>query len=211
MRRISSHIRLVSLIAVLATSCICGTAATSAIAATGTASTSVNKAELNKSVQEALAKAEAEGKLGSAGGTSLGSTGGTTLGSAGGTGLGSQNPAAAGAETPSTSETFGAPSESASSLTSNAAGEEEESTAKTATTASGTSLGTISAGVVIPVGIVCIVLLGGIAFLILRDARSVAPVGDGLGARSTAQEHAARRRKRRAKAKAARQQRKRNR
>ncbi|HEV7937742.1 MAG TPA: hypothetical protein VGP18_06930 [Solirubrobacteraceae bacterium] len=182
MRRITSHI---SLIAVLAAMCLCGPAATCAFAAAG-ASTSLNKAELDKSVQEALAKAE--------------------TGSAG-----AQNPAAAGAETPSSSGAFSAPSESSSNLTSGAAGEEEESTAKTATTASGTSLSSVSTGVVIPVGIVCIVLLGGIAFLILRDARSVAPAGDSLGSRSTAQEHAARRRKRRAKTKAARQQRKRNR
>jgi hypothetical protein len=183
MRRITSHI---SLIAVLAAMSLFGLTATCAVAATGS-STSINKAELDKSVQEALAKAET------------------------GTSAGAQNPAAAGAETPSTSEAFGAPSESSSNLTSGAAGEEEESTATTATTASGTSLSTVSTGVVIPVGIVCIVLLGGIAFLILRDARSVAPVGDGLGSRSTAEEHAARRRKRRAKTKAARQQRKRNR
>lgn len=181
MRRITSHI---SLIAVLAAVSLFGLTAGCAVAATG--STTLNKAELDKSVQEALAKAET------------------------GASAGAQNPAAAGAETPSSSEAFAAPSESSSNLTSSAAGE-EEATATTATTASGTSLSTISTGVVIPVGIVCIVLLGGIAFLILRDARSVAPVGDGLGSRSTAQEHAARRRKRRAKTKAARQQRKRNR
>jgi hypothetical protein len=183
MRRITSHI---SLIAVLAAVCLCGQTATYAVAATG-ATGSPNKAALDKSLQEALAKAEA-----------------STPGSG-------QNPSATGIETPSTSEAFGAPSESSSSLTSSAAGEEEASTLTTPTTASGTSLSKVSTGVVIPVGIVCIVLLGGIAFLILRDARSVAPVGDGLGSRSAAQEHAALRRKRRAKAKAARQQRKRNR
>jgi hypothetical protein len=183
MRRITSHI---SLIAVLTAVSLCGPAATCAVAATG-ASTSLNKAALDKSVQEALAKAETS------------------------TGAGTQNPAAAGAETASSSGAFGSPSESSSNLTSSGAGEEEESTATTATTASGTSLSRVSTGVVIPVGIVCIVLLGGIAFLILRDARSVAPAGDSLGNRSTAEEHAARRRKRRAKTKAARQQRKRNR
>jgi hypothetical protein len=182
MHRITSHI---SLIAVLAAVSLFGLTATCAVADTGS-STSLNKAELDKSVQEALAKAET------------------------GTSAGAQNPAAAGAETPSSSEAFSAPSESSSNLTSSAAGE-EESTATTATTASGTSLSSVPSGVVIPIGIVCILLLGGIAFLILRDARSVAPVGDGLGSRSTAQEHAARRRKRRAKTKAARQQRKRNR
>jgi cobalamin biosynthesis Mg chelatase CobN len=182
MRRIASHI---SLIAVLAAVCLCGLTATCALAATG-ASTSVNKEALDKAVQEALAKDKIS------------------------TSVGAQNAEAAGAETPSTSNAFGAPSESSSNLTSSAAGE-EESTATTATTASGTALSSVSTGVVIPVGIVCIVLLGGIAFFILRDARGVAPAGDGLGSRSTAQEHAARRRKRRAKAKAARQQRKRNR
>jgi hypothetical protein len=181
MRRITSNI---SLIAVLVAVSLFGLTASCAVAATG--STTLNKAELDKSVQEALAKAQT------------------------GTSVGAQNPAAAGAETPSSSEAFSAPG-SSSNLTSSGAGEEEETTATTATTASGTSLSKISTGVVIPVGIVCIVLLGGIAFLILRDARSVAPVGDGLGSRSTAEEHAARRRKRRAKTKAARQQRKRNR
>ncbi|HEY5287885.1 MAG TPA: hypothetical protein VIJ50_12335 [Solirubrobacteraceae bacterium] len=179
----------------LAVPALFGLTAAGAVAATG--STTLNRAQLNKSVQEALAKAESNGSLGA--------------GSLGAGSLGAQNPAAAGAETPSTSDAFGAPSESSSNLTSSAAGEEEESAANTATTPSGTSLSSISTGVVIPVAIVCIVLLGGIAFLILRDARSVAPVGDGLGSRSTAQEHAARRRKRRAKTKAARQQRKRNR
>src|ERR1700735_2737866 len=178
MRRIASHI---SLIAVLAAMSLFGLTATCAVAST-VSGTPLNNAEIEKSVQEALAKAKT------------------------GASAGAQNPAAAGAETPSSSEAFGAPSESSSNLTSSAAGE-EESTATTATTASGTSLSTISTGVVIPVGIVCILLLGGIAFLILRDARSVAPVGDGLGSRSTAQENAVRRRKRRAKAKAARQQR----
>jgi cobalamin biosynthesis Mg chelatase CobN len=183
MRRITSHI---SLIAVLAATSLCGAFAICAATALA-ASTTLNKAALDKSVQEALAKAE------------------------GGTSPGTQNAAAAGAETASSGEVFGTPSESSSSLTGGSAAQEEETTAKTATTASGTSLSSISSGVVIPVGIVCILLLGGIAFLILRDARSVAPVGDGLSSRSSAQEHAARRRKRRAKTKAARQQRKRNR
>jgi hypothetical protein len=55
-----------------------------------------------------------------------------------------------------------------------------------------------------------VLLLGGIAYLIVRDARNVAPVGDGLVG-GTRQDRASRQRKRRAKAKAARQQRKRNR
>jgi cobalamin biosynthesis Mg chelatase CobN len=182
MGRITSHI---SLIAALLAVCLGLPAATYAAAAKG-ASTSLNKEALDKAVQEALDKTKI------------------------GTSAGAQNAAAAGAETTSSGEVFGGPSESSSSLTSSGAGE-EETTATTATTASGTALSSISIGVVIPVAIVCLLLLGGIAFLILRDARSVAPAGDGLGSRSSAQEHAARRRKRRAKTKAARQQRKRNR
>jgi hypothetical protein len=65
--------------------------------------------------------------------------------------------------------------------------------------------------VLLPIFIVGAVLLGGIAFFIVRDARSVAPVGDALAAGGSAQDRAARLRKRRAKAKAARRQRKRNR
>lgn len=57
-----------------------------------------------------------------------------------------------------------------------------------------------------------VVLLSAIGFVIVRDARRVAPAGDAdlLDSRSNA-DRAARQRKRRAKAKAARQQRKRNR
>jgi hypothetical protein len=56
-------------------------------------------------------------------------------------------------------------------------------------------------------------LLGGIAFVILRDARRVAPVGDGDvgGMGRSGHDPGAMMRKRRAKAKAARRQRKRNR
>jgi hypothetical protein len=59
---------------------------------------------------------------------------------------------------------------------------------------------------------VAIVLLGGIAMVIVRDARRVAPVADGqvLEGRPRS-DSAARLRRRRARAKAARQQRKRNR
>jgi hypothetical protein len=57
-----------------------------------------------------------------------------------------------------------------------------------------------------------IALLGGIAFLIVRDARRVAPAGDVQLAEARSRgDSAARVRRRRAKAKAARQQRKRNR
>ncbi|HTB49845.1 MAG TPA: hypothetical protein VK701_02625 [Solirubrobacteraceae bacterium] len=179
MRRITSHI---SLIAVLAAVCLCAPAGT--YAATGS-SPSVNKAELDKAVQEALAKAKSGAGAGTAG---------------------AQSGAAAGASSGSLGS-----SESFSKLTGKGEEEEAASTPTTATTSSNASLSSISTGVVIPVGIICVLLLGGIAFFILRDARSVAPVGDGLGSNSSAADHAARRRRRRAKAKAARQQRKRNR
>jgi hypothetical protein len=55
-----------------------------------------------------------------------------------------------------------------------------------------------------------VALLVGIAFMILRDAHSVAPVSDGPSGGGT-RNAAARLRRRRRKAKAARQQRKRNR
>jgi hypothetical protein len=54
------------------------------------------------------------------------------------------------------------------------------------------------------------ILLAGIAYFIVRDARSVAPVGEGGVAGRPAADAAATMRKRRAKAKAGRQQRKRN-
>jgi beta-lactamase regulating signal transducer with metallopeptidase domain len=57
-----------------------------------------------------------------------------------------------------------------------------------------------------------VLLLSGIAVVIVRDARKVAPAGDPDAIeRESARDSAARLRKRRAKAKAARQQRKRNR
>ncbi len=66
-----------------------------------------------------------------------------------------------------------------------------------------------NAGVLVAI-IVGAALLAGIAFLIVRDARSVAPVGEGgVGGRSAA-DPAVALRKRRAKAKAGRRQRKRN-
>jgi len=56
-----------------------------------------------------------------------------------------------------------------------------------------------------------VLLLVGIAFLIVRDARSVAPAGDApLGTGGSRRDTAAMMRKRRAKAKAARRQRKQN-
>ena len=57
-----------------------------------------------------------------------------------------------------------------------------------------------------------LVLLAGIAYAILRDARRVAPAGDGqLAEERSSRDSAARLRKRRAQARAARKQRKRNR
>ncbi|HEY1688293.1 MAG TPA: hypothetical protein VGF95_05450 [Solirubrobacteraceae bacterium] len=65
---------------------------------------------------------------------------------------------------------------------------------------------------VLVIGVIAaVVLLFGIAFLIVRDARKVAPVAEGpAGGGMTAEARAAAVRKRRSKAKAARQQRKRN-
>ena len=84
-------------------------------------------------------------------------------------------------------------------------------TPTTSTSSSTSTSGGVSTGVLLPIFIVGAVLLGGIAFFIVRDARGVAPVVDGFGNAGSAQERAARLRKRRAKAKAARRQRKRNR
>jgi hypothetical protein len=83
-------------------------------------------------------------------------------------------------------------------------------TTATATTASGTSTSN-SKGTILLAGAAALLLLGGIAFLIVRDARSVAPAGDGLlGKGGSGHDTAAMMRKRRAKAKAARRQRKQN-
>ncbi len=59
--------------------------------------------------------------------------------------------------------------------------------------------------------IAAVALIGGIAFLIMRDAHSVAPVSDGQAMGRSDRDPAAAMRRRRAKAKAARRQRKRNR
>jgi hypothetical protein len=81
----------------------------------------------------------------------------------------------------------------------------------TTTTSSTTETTTNSSSVLVLVMGAAVLLLGGIAFLIVRDARSVAPVGDGpLGAGDSKRDTAAMMRKRRAKAKAARRQRKQN-
>lgn len=69
-----------------------------------------------------------------------------------------------------------------------------------------------SSGTLMIFALICAVaLLVGIAYMILRDARSMAPVGDGPIGAGAAGNSAAKLRKRRAKAKAARRQRKRNR
>lgn len=84
-----------------------------------------------------------------------------------------------------------------------------QTTASTATTESSSS----SDSTTLVLGVAAaVVLIAGIAFAIVRDARRVAPAGDGqLGESSPTRDSAARLRRRRAKAKAARQQRKRNR
>jgi hypothetical protein len=178
MRRICSHI---PLIAALAAVCLAGQtlAIGTAVAAT---SPPVDKAAINKAVQEALAKAQAE-KGGASGQSAAGTE--STGGSAGGS------------------------SESFSKLT-QGGGEEETTTPTTATTSTASSSG-VSTSVLVPVFILGGLLIAGIAFYIVRDARGVAPAGDGLGSAGSVQERAARQRKRRAKAKAARRQRKRNR
>jgi hypothetical protein len=167
---------------------ICLTAQTSLMlgSAWAAASPSINKAQLDKAVQEALAKQSGTGGQAAAGGAG----GEAAAGSAtGGEGLG-------------TSSSF-------SNLTSG--GEEEASAPATSTTSNSATSGGVSSGALLPIFIVGAALLGGIAFLILRDARSVAPVTDALGGGNSAHDRAARMRKRRAKAKAARRQRKRNR
>jgi hypothetical protein len=90
---------------------------------------------------------------------------------------------------------------------------EPKKAATTATSSRGSSSeATNSQTVIILALVAAVLLLVGIAFVIARDARKVAPAGEaelatGLGSR----DWAARQRRRRAKAKAARKQRKRNR
>jgi hypothetical protein len=84
-----------------------------------------------------------------------------------------------------------------------------ETTATTATTSTASTSN--SKGTILIAGAAALLLLCGIAFLIVRDARSVAPAGDGLlGKGGSGHDTAAMMRKRRAKAKAARRQRKQN-
>jgi hypothetical protein len=194
MRRIPSHIRLLAVLVALCFA-VLPLAASTAWGAAGSVNLSgAQKAELDKQVQEQLAKDEASGSTGSSGLTGgASSAAGAALGGAGSTGGG-----------------LGGSSEAFSNLTQQAQPEEEESATKTTSNASSTSSSGISTGVLVPIFIAGLLLLGGIAFLILRDARSVAPAGEMLSGNSV-QDRAARQRKRRAKAKAARQQRKRNR
>jgi ABC-type Fe3+-hydroxamate transport system substrate-binding protein len=91
---------------------------------------------------------------------------------------------------------------------------ETGTTARTATGSSGStsSQSSNSQVAVVLAGVAALALLIGIAFVIARDARKVAPAGDPeLTAEVASRDWAGRQRKRRAKAKAARQQRKRNR
>jgi beta-lactamase regulating signal transducer with metallopeptidase domain len=93
-------------------------------------------------------------------------------------------------------------------------GRSEATTTTTASRASHVSseTATNSQTVIILALVAAVLLLVGIAFVIARDARKVAPAGDPeLTAGIASRDWAARQRKRRAKAKAARQQRKRNR
>jgi hypothetical protein len=85
----------------------------------------------------------------------------------------------------------------------------ETSKSASAATTSGSS--TSAPGTLVFAGIAAAVLLGGIAFLIVRDARGVAPAGEGPAGGLSASARRAQLRRRRARAKAARRQRKRNR
>jgi hypothetical protein len=183
------------LLATLLVICLAGQTSVALTSAFAAATPSINKAELNKAVQEALAK------------QSGGAAGGQAAGAEGAAGLTGSAGAAAGAGAAGAGEGLGN-SGSLSNLTEGSGGEEEAPAVTTAAT--NTASSGVSTSVLLPIFIVGAILLGGIAFFIVRDARSVAPVADTLGAGS-AQERAARMRKRRAKAKAARRQRKRNR
>jgi hypothetical protein len=101
-------------------------------------------------------------------------------------------------------------SEGAFNQLSEAASKESTQTQKTETTAT-TQPTTNSKSVIVLVLGAAVLLLVGIAFMIVRDARSVVPAGDGpLDRGSGRRDTGAMMRKRRAKAKAARRQRKQN-
>lgn len=94
--------------------------------------------------------------------------------------------------------------------------QQEEEAKTTATTPANGKQETSSSGIPTSIAVLgagaMLALLGGIAFVIIRDARSVAPVAESAAGPVGGSRHSeAHMRKRRAKAKAARQQRKRNR
>jgi hypothetical protein len=99
-------------------------------------------------------------------------------------------------------------------LTNGQSEEQQTSTTSTTSNANGTSSSSTSVSrtlVLVAIG-AAVVLLGGIGYVIVRDARRVAPANDiDLVEARAGHDTAVRMRKRRAKAKAARQQRKRNR
>ncbi len=90
------------------------------------------------------------------------------------------------------------------------AGTAEPSTEESPTASATSSSESGSGSTIVIVGIAAVVLLGGISFLIVKDARKVAPEPESVGG-GLSEAKAAQMRKRRAKAKAARRQRKRNR
>jgi hypothetical protein len=173
----------IQLIAALVALCLAGQTIVTVTAWGAATAANISPAE-KAALDKQLQEAIAKGKLGQ--GTGAQGAAGTE--SAGG-GLGS--------------------SEAFSNLTHKAEEAEEEPTTQAVSTS--TSSGSISSSVLVPIFVVGGALLAGIAFLIVRDARNVAPAGDGLGGAGSSQDRAAAMRKRRAKAKAARRQRKRNR
>ena len=94
----------------------------------------------------------------------------------------------------------------------NAPPEQTQTTRTTTSTKSSESGGSTSRTLILTALGAAVVLLSGIGYVIVRDARRVAPAGDAdLDATRPGRDNATRIRKRRARAKAARQQRKRNR
>lgn len=142
-----------------------------------------NKAQINAAVQEALKKAEAEGKIGASGKSGVGST----------------------TESPASSGAF-------SNLTGGGTSGSEEEPKSTRSGASlASSSGSVSTSLLVAIFAAAGLLLAGIAFFIVRDARSVAPAGGPASGSASSRDRAGQMRKRRSKAKAARAQRKRNR
>ena len=90
-------------------------------------------------------------------------------------------------------------------------GQETTTTAANAATSATTESSSNSSTVIILALVAAVALLIGIAYVIIRDARRVAPAGDGPLAGGSSHDPAVKLRRRRAKAKAARRQRKRNR